>query len=59
MPVAPSVPRIAHRARVLSLLREFPVVTLMGARQVGKTTLAHQVAKAWRGHSNFFDLESP
>ena len=59
MPTTPPVPRIAHRARVLSLLREFPVVTLVGARQVGKTTLAHQVAKAWRGHSTFFDLESP
>ena len=59
MPSTPPVPRVAHRARVLRLLREFPVVTLVGPRQVGKTTLARHVAKAWRGGAHFFDLESP
>lgn len=59
MLATPPIPRVAHRARIASLLREFPVVTLVGPRQVGKTTLACQVAKAWRGRSTFFDLESP
>ena len=38
-------------------LSEVPVVALLGARQVGKTTLAGQVASAWRGPSQVFDLE--
>ena len=38
-------------------LSEAPVVALLGARQVGKTTLAGQVASAWRGPSQIFDLE--
>ncbi|MEZ4226588.1 MAG: ATP-binding protein [Polyangiaceae bacterium] len=39
------------------LLREHPVVVLLGARQVGKTTLAHDVAATFRA-SHFFDAES-
>ena len=38
-------------------LSEAPAVALMGARQVGKTTLAGQVASARRGPSTVFDLE--
>ncbi len=38
-------------------LAESPVVALLGARQVGKTTLAEQVAAAWAGPSVVFDLE--
>jgi hypothetical protein len=38
-------------------LSEAPVVVLLGARQVGKTTLARQVVSAWRGPSAVFDLE--
>ena len=40
-------------------LREAPVVALLGARQVGKTTLAQQVAAAWPGKSRVLDLEVP
>ncbi len=36
--------RQSHMARVRLLLDEFPVVALLGARQVGKTTLAGQLA---------------
>ncbi len=39
-------------------LTESPVVALLGARQVGKTTLAHQVIKAWNGPSTLYDLET-
>ena len=38
-------------------LSEAPAVALMGARQVGKTTLAGQVASVRRGPSTVFDLE--
>jgi len=40
-------------------LKESPVVALLGARQVGKTTLSEQVAAAWQGTSTVFDLERP
>ena len=40
-------------------LQEAPVVALLGARQVGKTTLAQQVATAWPGPSRLLDLEVP
>ena len=38
-------------------LSEAPVVALLGARQVGKTTLAEQVVAAWPGPSTILDLE--
>ncbi|MSU49635.1 MAG: ATP-binding protein [Opitutus sp.] len=38
-------------------LAESPVVALLGARQVGKTTLAGQVAADWAGPTVVFDLE--
>ena len=44
---------------ITRLLRQSPVVALLGARQVGKTTLARQVASAWRGPVTQFDLEDP
>jgi predicted AAA+ superfamily ATPase len=40
-------------------LRMFPVVGLLGARQVGKTTLARLVAGGTRSPVTYFDLESP
>jgi predicted AAA+ superfamily ATPase len=40
------------------LLRRHRVVGIIGARQVGKTTLARMVSSEWRGGSSFFDLES-
>ncbi len=45
-------------SRVRQLLSRFRVVGLLGARQIGKTTLAAQVAAAARGPVTFFDLES-
>ena len=38
-------------------LSEAPVVALLGARQVGKTTLAEQVVSGWPGPFTVFDLE--
>jgi hypothetical protein len=47
-----------HVARLTALLRRFPVVAVLGARQVGKTTLARQVVAARRGPTAVFDLEN-
>ena len=53
------VPRDDHLHRVRLLLREFPVVALLGTRQVGKSTLARQVVASRRGPTTWFDLENP
>jgi hypothetical protein len=57
--VARMIERSAQVRRVTELLREHPVVAILGARQVGKTTLAAQVAAARRGAVHRFDLEDP
>ncbi|MFT3882689.1 MAG: ATP-binding protein [Gemmatales bacterium] len=44
---------------LLKLLRQYPVVAILGPRQVGKTTLAHSVARKFKGSVTFFDLENP
>lgn len=41
------------------LLRHYPVVGLIGARQVGKTTLARTLAGAVAIPTAYFDLENP
>ncbi len=54
------IQRSAHLSRLRQLLQAFPVVALIGARQVGKTTLARQLAAAeGEGPVTFFDLEDP
>lgn len=44
---------------VRGLLARHRVVAVLGARQVGKTTLARQVGRKWNGRVTFFDLEDP
>jgi predicted AAA+ superfamily ATPase len=51
--------RSGHSDRVRSLLRQFPVVGLIGPRQVGKTTLARMFASTVKSRTTFFDLEDP
>ncbi len=53
------IPRTAHLDQLLRGLADSPVVTLLGPRQVGKTTLAAQVAARWEGPVRRFDLEDP
>ena len=53
------VPRTHHLHQLRLLLREFPVVALLGARQVGKSTLARQLAASRRRPAAWFDLENP
>ncbi len=46
--------------RVLrGLLQRYPVVGIIGARQVGKTTLARSLIEKIPGAASFFDLENP
>ena len=52
-----SLPRIRLRNAVATRLAEAPVVAVLGARQVGKTTLARQLFATWPGPSVHFDLE--
>ena len=53
------IERAQETGTVLALLRRYPVVGLVGARQVGKTTLAETVRRRFRGPSVRFDLEDP
>ena len=51
--------RSSHLDRLRLRLADFPVVALLGPRQVGKTTLARQLAASWDGPVTLFDLEDP
>ncbi|HNH35953.1 MAG TPA: ATP-binding protein [Rhodocyclaceae bacterium] len=51
--------RSAHLDALRRRLDAFPVVALLGPRQVGKTTLARQLAAQWNGPVATFDLEDP
>ena len=53
------IPRVQHQASVRNLLLQFPVVGLIGARQVGKTTLARELIGGERQPVTVFDLEDP
>jgi uncharacterized protein len=44
---------------IQELLRRHPVVGMIGARQVGKTTLARLIIEKTKGPSSTFDLENP
>ncbi len=54
-----TVSRTAALTAIERLLRRYPVVAIVGARQVGKTTLAHQVMTRHNGPGERFDLEDP
>ena len=52
------IPRLSLQQEIQQRLRKSPVVAMLGARQVGKTTLARQVAAEWDGPVTLFDLET-
>jgi hypothetical protein len=52
------IPRTDHEEALGRLLRQFPIVGLIGARQIGKTTLARALA-ASAEQAHYFDLEDP
>jgi len=51
--------RTRHLDQLKQQLANFPVVAILGARQVGKTTLARQLKADWEGPTRHFDLEDP
>ncbi|MDQ3037134.1 MAG: ATP-binding protein [Myxococcota bacterium] len=58
------IARAGHLDKTRRLLRQFPVVGILGPRQVGKTTLARAVAERAAAprstdRVHWFDLESP
>ncbi len=50
-------PRPRLKKQIQASLRDYPVAALIGMRQVGKTTLAREVAELRRGQTHYFDLE--
>ncbi len=53
------IPRSAELTVLEKRLAAYPVVGIVGARQVGKTTLARALAARRRGAVTYFDLEDP
>lgn len=53
------IPRRRHLEQVREQLARFPIVALLGPRQVGKTTLARQLAADWAEPVRHFDMEDP
>ncbi len=53
------IPRLDLEEEINVKLKESPAVALLGARQVGKTTLARKISEFLEGEVTFFDLESP
>jgi len=44
---------------IRALVRRNPIVAILGPRQIGKTTLAREIARTWPGPTTTFDLEDP
>lgn len=44
---------------IANLLKQFPAVAILGPRQVGKTTLAKQIAKTRKTTALYLDMEKP
>ena len=53
------IPRTRHVAALARLFKSHPVVAIIGARQVGKSTLAREFARSIGGPVHHFDLEDP
>ena len=53
------IPRGRHLEQVEGLLRRHPVVAIIGARQIGKTTLAQEISRRLPVDVAHFDLENP
>jgi predicted AAA+ superfamily ATPase len=53
------IERTSHLRILSGLLARHRVVGIVGARQVGKTTLARALVAGWKGPATVFDLENP
>ncbi len=47
------------QTEIIALMKQFPAVAILGARQVGKTTLAKQIAALQKKPALYLDLENP
>jgi predicted AAA+ superfamily ATPase len=52
------IPRLHHIETLMARLQDYPIVAIFGPRQVGKSTLARDIAEVY-GQSHYFDLERP
>ena len=53
------IERSLHISQLLDLLHDYPIVAILGARQVGKTTLSRQLVQYLPEPVTVFDLEDP
>lgn len=53
------IERKRHAEALQTALDRYPVVAILGSRQVGKTSLARSVAAGYEKPATFFDLEIP
>ena len=53
------IPRTYHVSQIMSRMEQNPVVAIIGARQVGKTTINHEIATLIKMPIHRFDLEDP
>jgi hypothetical protein len=53
------IERLRHLQRLERLVERYPVTAILGARQVGKTTLARQLLERRSGPATYLDLEDP
>ena len=52
--------RLLYLERIQELFRVHPICAILGAKQVGKTTLSRMyVDKKFHNNAHFFDLENP
>lgn len=51
--------RTAELEALKRLLKDNPIVAILGPRQCGKTTLSHQFSSRWPSDVTTFDLENP
>ncbi len=48
-----------QKSKILESLKTYPIVAILGARQVGKTTLAKEISLLFGKKSIYLDLENP
>jgi uncharacterized protein len=53
------IDRPRHLKEIARRIQANRVTAILGARQVGKTTLAREIVKARKGETRYFDLEDP
>ncbi len=53
------IERLAQIAHIESLMEQSPIVGIIGARQVGKTTMTYEIEKKWDAPVTRFDCEDP